>query len=363
MKQLLLIYGGRSGEHKVSLRSAAFVYSSIDKSSYNIIPLAITQEGHWYIQDISSDTTEEMPVVENESKRLLIDPGHGFLDINGNKIKIDIVFPVVHGTFGEDGTLQGLLEMIRIPYVGARVMSSSVAMDKETTKTIWRQSNLSVVPDIILRKSDSYSKQNIWEKTKLELGLPVFIKPANAGSSVGVSKATTYDEFSDAIDFAFKFDSKLLIEKAISAREVECSVIGNHDITVFPPGEINPNHDYYDYDAKYIDPDGAGLLIPANLSEKDKSIVMDMAKQAYSKLDLTGLSRVDIFMDKNDNKFYINEVNTMPGFTSISMFPQLCMAAGLQAKELMQKLIDLALELFEERDSLQFCFDPELEKV
>jgi D-alanine-D-alanine ligase len=269
-----------------------------------------------------------------------------------------MVFPVLHGSFGEDGRLQGLLEMIPIAYVGADLMGSALAMDKIIAKILWQKQGLPVVPYRTMEswnwENSQINKKFFWESCKEELGIPMFIKPSNAGSSVGVTRASDEIEFYQGIDKALKFDNRILIEKAIHAREIELAVLGNHEITVFPAGEISSSHSFYDYEAKYIDPKGASLYIPANLEDDQMKEAMDLALSAYKCINIKGLSRVDLFMDKNNMNFYINEINTLPGFTSISMFPMLCQSGGLNHSELMHRLIQLAMEHFSEQEQLKY---------
>jgi len=358
MKRVMMIYGGRSGEHEVSLRSASFVWKSLRTAEFQVIPVGIAPDGLWYLQDSLNSIPEILPLIQDNSRLLSLIPGKCWLKSDGSELSIDLVFPVLHGTFGEDGTLQGLLEMMDIPYVGAHVLSSSMAMDKIIAKILWESKDLPIVPFAWVESwewnSDSYNRKTHIEKWIKKLGLPLFIKPSNAGSSVGVVKAETSADIEPAVKEALQYDTRILIEKAVDAREIELSVIGNHDVTVFPPGEIAPTHSFYDYDAKYIDPDGAALLIPADLSEEEQNQAMNIAEKAYRTLCLQGLSRVDLFLDKKDGNFYINEINTLPGFTSISMFPVLCRESGTGPAALMSKLIELAEQSYKERRELHF---------
>jgi len=358
MKPILMLYGGRSEEHDVSLRSASFILKSLLEASFKVIPVGIDRKGQWFIQEINEPIPEVLPLIEAEETRVRLEPATGFFNKKGDKLDAELVFPVLHGTFGEDGCLQGLLEMMGIPYVGADTRSSAIAMDKITAKIIWEKHNLPVVPYHFIEKwqweSNDFSYEEHMNDWLKELGLPFFVKPSNAGSSVGVSKVDSPEDLKQAIEEAFHHDTRVLMEKAVNAREIELSVLGNHHPKTFLPGEIAPTHSFYDYDAKYVDPDGAALLIPARLSEKQSREAMEIALAAYRCLSLEGLSRVDLFLDKDHNSFYINEVNTLPGFTSISMFPQLCKAGGLEAASLMKDLVDLALERFKEKSRLNF---------
>ncbi|MDC7220112.1 MAG: D-alanine--D-alanine ligase [Spirochaetales bacterium] len=358
MKHIVLIYGGRSGEHEVSLRSGAFIYHNIKKCGHIPHPVGISPEGIWYSQDFTEEPEDILPLVEDESRRISLVPGRGIVTGNGSLLPCDVVFPVIHGTFGEDGTLQGLLEMMGLPYVGANVQSSALGMDKVCTKEIWEKAGLPIVPYVRLTKADwadeNLNRAAFFKECRHKLDFPLFIKPSRAGSSVGVSRADDESSFFTGIDKALAYDGEILIEKAVDAREIECSLLGNETPEVFGPGEIAPTHDFYDYEAKYIDPDGAALLIPAQIDEKLTHEIRKTALKAYRVLKLNGLSRVDLFLDKKSGRYYLNEVNTMPGFTSISMFPMLCAAEGLEGPELIAKLIQLGEEEFTNKNKLNY---------
>ena len=370
---IAVIYGGRSGEHEVSLISAAAIANGINKEN-KVILIGITKEGKWYLQDdseyerICKDTKAVLTIKEDESKAVSIVPAgkkHAFV-VGGKPLDIDVVFPALHGTYGEDGTIQGLFEMADIPYVGCTHLSSALTMDKEKTKMIWQSVGLPVVPYVCIKRSvilDSIVYDAVIEETEKELGYPMFVKPCCAGSSNGASKAKNRKELGYAIMEAFNWDDKILVEKSLdNAREIECSVTGNsvtfpadsddEAIVAYIPGEIVPNHDFYDFDAKYNDPDGANLLIPAELSENDLEKIRKTACAAYKVLDATGLSRVDFFIDKNTKQVYLNEINTMPGFTPISMFPKMCDAAGLKFEPLVDLLIKEAVARYKAKQKL-----------
>lgn len=369
-----VIYGGKSGEHEISLLSAAAVARNIDpKNTVNLV--AVTKKGRWFLQPdselerIKADEAAPLRIIEDETREVSLIPGGGAggaLKVAGEFLPGDVVFPVLHGTFGEDGTIQGLLEMLDVPYVGCTTLGSALAMDKEKTKTVLARAGIPVVPGICVRRSElaDWSRYDkILERAREELGFPLFVKPCAAGSSDGASLAKDLPHLNGAIMEAFNWDDKILIEKAINAREIECSVTGNPTIdddscgaerlTAYGPGEIAPRHDFYDYDAKYNDPDGAELLIPARLSEERLEEIRALAKKAFSALDLAGLSRVDFFIDKDTDKLYLNEINTMPGFTRISMFPKMCAAFGLDFTSLTNLLIDAALARFRKTRNLQ----------
>lgn len=370
---ICVIYGGKSGEHEISLLSASSIIRGIDNNN-KIILIGITKEGKWYLQSedeykrICKDKKAVLTITQDEKKAVSIIPGAGVksFSVNGNALEIDVVFPVLHGTYGEDGTIQGLLDMADLPYVGCTTLSSAITMDKEKTKMIWQSVGLPVVPYVCLKRyvmNDSVLYDAFIEAAEKELGdYPLFVKPCCAGSSNGASKAKNRKELSFAIMEAFQWDDKVLIEKAINAREIECSVTGNsvtfpadseiEDVVAYIPGEIIPSHTFYDFDAKYNDPDGAALQIPANLTENDLEKIRKTACAAYKVLDATGLSRVDFFIDKDTKAVYLNEINTMPGFTSISMFPKMCDAAGLEFKELVNLLLNEAIERYNSKKRL-----------
>ena len=361
---VVIFYGGKSGEHEVSLRSAAAVARNIDSTKHNISLIAITKEGKWYLQPqselerIRKEENSGFIIIEDESQAVSVFPGRKAAFVaNGKEINCDVAFPVLHGTYGEDGTIQGLFDMTGVAYVGCATLSSAITMDKEKTKAIWRQAGLPVVPYICIERCDLANSKvydEIVAKAIDTLKFPLFVKPCCAGSSDGASKATNEKELSVAIMDAFQWDDKILIEKAINAREIECSVTGNSvtsdgsssatNIRAYIPGEIAPNHTFYSYDAKYNDPNGANLLIPAAVDQDTIETIRSLAMKAYTAVDAAGLSRVDFFLDRDTNALYLNEIHTMPGFTQISMFPKLCQAAGTTYPELMDILLSEAVE-------------------
>lgn len=369
---IAIIYGGRSGEHEISLISAAAVTRGI-KKEHSVILIGITKEGKWYLQDkaeyerIINDSSAALSIKEDPANLIRICPGSKEASFVTEKqaLKIDVVFPVLHGTYGEDGTIQGLFEMSDIPFVGCPTMSSSLTMDKEKTKQVLEAVGIPVVPYICIKRSDlndSGRYDEIFQRCIDELGFPLFVKPCCAGSSNGANKATNPKEFSYALMSAFSWDDKVLVEKSINAREIECSVTGNsttaapdHEeetVKAYIPGEILPTHTFYDFDAKYNDPNGASLKIPADLSPDLIETVRSTAVKAYKALDAAGLSRVDFFIDKATNDLYFNEINTMPGFTPISMFPKMCGAAGLEFSDLTELLISEAILRFKAKSAL-----------
>ena len=369
---IAVIYGGRSGEHEISLISAAAITRAIKKEN-KVILIGISKEGRWYLQPdseyerICKDEKAALTITQDEAKLVSVIPGakKAAFTACGNPLQIDVIFPALHGTYGEDGTIQGLFEMADIPYVGCTHLASAITMDKEKTKMIWQSVGLPVVPYVCIKRSvilDTPVYEEVIKETEKELGYPMFVKPCCAGSSNGASKAKDREELKAAISAAFEWDDKVLVEKSINAREIECSVTGNsvtfppeseeEEVAAYIPGEIAPSHTFYDFDAKYNDPDGAKLLIPAELTENDLEKIRKTACAAYKVLDATGLSRVDFFIDRDTKAVYLNEINTMPGFTSISMFPKMCEAAGLGFSELVDLLIKEALARYEAKGKL-----------
>ncbi len=371
-----VLYGGKSGEHEVSLLSALSVVKNIDKSKHSLVLIGITKKGLWYVQDESimqsalAGNNEKLMVVENPSNLVTVLPGGGTqkaLFCGGKALCVDVVLPILHGTYGEDGLLQGLLEMAELPYCGCGVMSSSLSMDKEKAKQVWAQEGLPIVPYVCVKASQKTDSMlsDICNDVANKWGFPLFVKPCCAGSSVGTAKASSEGELKCAIENAFKWDEKILIEPFIPAREIECSVTGNtaelsiingkenkRGVTSYELGEIAPTHEFYDYEAKYTDPNGAALIIPAKLTNEQEEKIKDFAKKAYTALDCSGLSRVDFFIDKENGDIFINELNTLPGFTSISMFPKMCEAGGLAYKDVIELILEQGIERFKNRQAL-----------
>ena len=370
---IVLIYGGRSGEHEISLISCASVARNV-ASSHSVKLIGVTKQGRWYLQDDSvlanlrADKNAKLTITADEKNAVSVIPGggaEGAFVANGKAVKADVVFPVMHGTYSEDGTIQGLLEMAGVCYVGCNVLSSAVTMDKVTTKILWQQAGLPVVPYVLLTRrdiNDSKVYDDLVSFAIKKLHFPLFVKPCSAGSSDGASKAKNAKELSVALMEAFQWDDKVLIEKAINAREVECAVTGNAitvdhnnkctELTAYGPGEIVPKHVFYDYDAKYNDPDGAELKIPALLDDKKLDYIRHVAKVAYAAVDASGLSRVDFFIDRKTKRIYLNEINTIPGFTSISMFPKMCESEGLSFTDTLELLFAEAQARFEAHNKL-----------
>lgn len=336
--KLGVIYGGMSTENKVSCVSGASVIKNLNKEKYDITPIYIDEKGNWF--EIKNLDKNEKIEIDNVMKFLK---------------KFDVVFPVLHGLYGEDGTIQGIFELLKIPYVGCGVLASSVGMDKVYTKIIFDKAEINQTKYVYIRKYEDkyiYIDNNFNEKVlglkdieKIvieKLKYPMFIKPSNSGSSVGISKANNQEELENAIIEASKFDKKILIEEGIDGREVECAVLGNEEIKSSCVGEIKAADEFYSYDAKYKNQESK-TLIPANISEEKSKEIQKLAIKAFKAIDGKGLSRVDFFIEKDTEKVYINEINTLPGFTSISMYPKLFEQVGVGYTELLDKLIDLAL--------------------
>ncbi len=339
MKKILVVFGGKSAEHEVSIASAASIFKNIDRTKYTIGALGVAKNGEFVV---NVDPTSMQPMKEEvslSSKELTNSSGFykgkNWLELVN---KADVVFPLIHGPGGEDGSLQGLFEILRKKYVGSKVTSSAVCMDKTITKTILQHNNIPVVPFNILTKME-FDESGINGLQNSLKDFPLFVKPANLGSSIGITKVKEKKSLIDAIKLAFSYDDKILIEKAINGRELEISVLGNQNIKVSLPGEIVTKSEYYDYNTKYIT-DDAELIVPAEINEEIVKEIKELAIKAYRTLDCKGLARIDFFLECG--QIYINEVNTIPGFTKISMYPMLFLHEGITYKELISKLIQLA---------------------
>ncbi|HLQ51736.1 MAG TPA: D-alanine--D-alanine ligase family protein [Terriglobales bacterium] len=376
-----ILFGGRSGEHEVSLLSAASVLEAIDKNKYEVVPIGITKDGRWLTAnhaenllrgkkepsqhlragDPQATTTAAVlatgsamivpPVPEAE---LLPFQNEAHSSHSLNPIHVDVIFPVLHGTFGEDGTIQGLLELADIPYVGAGVLGSAAGMDKDVMKRLFAAAGLPIVNHLTVLRSDwQQETKAVRRLIEDDLKYPLFVKPANLGSSVGISKVHDSKELAPAMEEAAAYDRKIVVEQSVGgkkgkAREIECSVLGNEKPMASVAGEVIPSKEFYDYAAKYLE-EGSELLIPAKLSKKQMREVQELAIEAFCAVECSGLARVDFLMDPQSKKIYINEINTMPGFTSISMYPKLWAASGLAYPDLIDRLIRLALERHEEK--------------
>lgn len=343
--KVAVLFGGKSGEHTVSCISAASVLSAIRTEKYDILKIGITREGEWFLTEASLEEIRSGAWENLSNKKAILSPDtahKGFLVWEEDGIKtlpVDVIFPVMHGDYCEDGCLQGLCELAGIPYVGCGVCASSVGMDKEMAKTVFAAVGIPVAKGITVEKKD---RAIVKEKVQELFSYPVFIKPANAGSSLGASKVIAQEELEDALEEAFRYDSKVLIEEYIEAREIECAVLGNDAPEASVLGEIVPSADFYDYDAKYVD-GTSKLLIPAPLSEEETRQIREYAVRAFQSVGAKGLSRVDFFKDKNTGRVVINEINTLPGFTDISMYPKLWQASGLSYSDLIDRLIAFAV--------------------
>ena len=341
-----ILFGGRSGEHEVSLASAASVIRGLDPDKYEAVPIGISKEGHWLT---GVGAQKMLPEVLRQGQRVMMnaDPTDAALirlDGSGGGQRLDVVFPVIHGTFGEDGTIQGLLDLAGLPFVGSGVLGSAIGMDKDVAKRLLQVAKIPVVPWItVLRHEWEANQEAIQKAIEDSFSYPVFVKPATLGSSVGMTKVHGREELAPAITLAAEFAMKILVEKSVTAREIEVSVLGNHEPKASIPGEIVPHREFYDYAAKYLE-EGTQLLIPAELTSAQVKKIQKLAVEAFRALELSGMARVDFFLEKTGGKLFLNEVNTIPGFTSISMYPKLWEATGIPFRELIDRLIVLALE-------------------
>lgn len=353
-----VIFGGRSGEHEISLRSARSVMRELDKTKYEIIPIAITLSGHWLSGEGALTKMEQGQIDELDAVALLPEPKDWRLFQRAEEVvwkilsKIDLVFPVLHGSFGEDGTLQGLLEMAEIPYVGAGVLASSVAMDKALFKDVMKAWGIPVVESVLVTSLEmGRNLDAAIEKAESVGPYPLFTKPANLGSSVGVSKCKHRSDLLEGLMDSAQYDRRVLVERGVDAREIEVSVLGNEEVQASIPGEIIPCDEFYSYRAKYID-DDSELLIPAPIDEKTAEQARHYAVQAFKAIDGAGMARVDFLLDRESGIPYLNELNTIPGFTSISMYPKLWEASGIPYSVLLDRLIELALDRYREKELL-----------
>lgn len=356
-----VLLGGRSAEHEISLLSAKSVIEAMDRDKYEVILIGINKSGEWFLhEDLNclmhahnparvhlTDAKQNVTLVAKESGNPLVSLSESF---ECAERPLDVIFPVLHGTYGEDGTLQGLLKLANIPFVGAGVLASAVGMDKDVMKRLARDAGIPIAKFLSLHAHNHQSLS--FENVKAELGLPFFIKPANLGSSVGISKVKTQTEFQEKLAFAFRFDRKVLIEEAIEGREIECAVLGNENPIASVPGEVIPQHEFYSYEAKYLDDQGAILEIPARLDAEEIQKVQALAIKVYQTLCCEGMGRVDLFLKKNGDLVF-NEINTIPGFTKISMYPKLWTESGLAYPDLLDRLIQLALDRFSKEQKLE----------
>ncbi|MDD4753939.1 MAG: D-alanine--D-alanine ligase [Desulfitobacteriaceae bacterium] len=354
-----ILFGGKSAEHEVSIQSAKNVYDAINKNLYNVTTIGISKKGEWLLDESFAKgiIPAQVESPDNPEDCLALVPGGGeklFVSVNGAKSveKLDVIFPVLHGTFGEDGTVQGLLKLAGIPFVGAGVLGSAVGMDKDIMKRLLRDAQLPSARYFLLFKYPGNDENPSFKEISRELGLPLFVKPANMGSSVGISMAHNEDEFNRAISEAFKYDHKLIVEETIVGREIECSVLGNDDAKASLPGEVINLKGFYSYDAKYIDENASLLEIPAKLTPEEIAKIQQTAVKAFKTLCCEGFARVDVFLT-DDGEVIVNEINTIPGFTKISMYPKMWEASGIPYQELIDRLIQLALEKFRRDQELK----------
>ncbi len=357
-----VLFGGKSAEHEISLLSAKSIVDALDKNKYEVVLIGIDKSGEWHLRgaqqflldahhasQVQLQTAKDpVALVPKENGQQLVSLSNGALSQ-----PLDVIFPVLHGSYGEDGTVQGLLKLANIPFVGASVLGSAIGMDKDVMKRLFRDAGIPTAKFLTFTHS---ALQNIdFVSLKRTLGLPFFVKPANLGSSVGISKVKSERELDEAIEAAFQYDHKILIEQFIPGREIECSVLGNEHPIASLPGEVIPQHEFYSYEAKYLDDRGACFEIPVALNESTVSEIQQLAIKAYQTICCEGMARVDFFLKEN-GELFVNEINTIPGFTKISMYPKLWEASGMSYQELLDRLIELALERFKREKKLKTTF-------
>jgi D-alanine-D-alanine ligase len=368
-----ILFGGRSGEHEVSLISAASVLSALDPEKYEAVPIGISKDGRWlagtaahkmlplFAEDAQSKPSLGEVLRSGERVMLSADPNVAALVPVSNSrqdaLHVDVVFPVLHGTFGEDGTVQGLLDLAGLPYVGSGVLGSAVGMDKDMQKRLFLQAKLPVGDFLAIPRAEwEKSRAKVLREIRRKFRFPVFVKPATLGSSVGMTKAHDAKELAAAMDLAAEFAQKIMVERAIRGREIEVSVLGNEDPKASIPGEIVPHREFYDYAAKYLE-EGTRLLIPAKLTRAQVKRFQEYAVRAFRALECLGMARVDFFLEHRTGKILLNEINTIPGFTSISMYPKLWEASGLPYRELLDRLIELALAQQREKQRTKYSIE------
>lgn len=358
-----ILFGGKSAEHEVSLQSAKSIVEAIDKNKYEIVLLGIDKSGQWHLNEASTyllhaDNPKLIALNKGNESVTLVPATAGERNLvslagAGSVGAVDVVFPVLHGPYGEDGTVQGLLRMADVPFVGSDVLGAAVSMDKDVMKRLLKEAG---IPTPQFRAFNRSAAAPSYKEVFKALGSPVFVKPANLGSSVGVAKVESEQHFNDAVGDAFRYDHKILVEQSIAGREIECSVLGNEDPIASLPGEVKPRHAFYSYDAKYIDEHGAELIVPAQLPADVVKRVQDLAVATFKVLCCAGMARVDFFVTP-DNEVYVNELNSIPGFTKISMYPKLWEASGIPYTELIDRLIQLALERADRDKRLKTSFE------
>ncbi|HTM64226.1 MAG TPA: D-alanine--D-alanine ligase family protein [Gammaproteobacteria bacterium] len=367
--RVAVLFGGRSAEHEVSLQSAKNVIHNLDTNQFEVVPIGVDKQGNWFLgHDVFTSSIEQNQVyrIEENSRAWFtpewvgtpVDSAKAVIAAQPSRLpKFDVVFPAMHGSFCEDGTLQGLLELANLPYVGAGVLSSAVGMDKDVSKRLAMNAGINVAPYILI-------KQDVWKLNPVrfinlieeKISYPVFVKPVNTGSSIGITKVKSSKELQPAIDEAFRFDTKVMVEKGLNVQELEIAVLESLESSDEPivsvVGEIVPSHEFYSYDAKYVDDKGAELLIPANVSKEIQERARAIAKELFIILDCEGMARIDLFLDKETQEIYFNEVNTLPGFTKISMYPKLMAASGVEYADLLSHLIQLAIKRHKSKSKL-----------
>lgn len=355
-----VLFGGRSGEHEVSLASAASVMRALDPEKYEAVPIGISKDGRWLV---GAGAQKLLPEVLKSGERVMLpaDPNAAALvpldERPGGAVRVDVVFPVLHGTFGEDGTIQGLLDLAGLPYVGAGVLASAVGMDKDMQKRLFREEGLPVVDFIATQRSEwELHPAAVLRAITKRLKYPMFVKPATLGSSVGMTKVKKEEDLPAALDLAAEYAQKILVERAIKGREIEVSILGNETPKASVPGEIVPHREFYDYTAKYLE-EGTRLVIPAKLTKAQVKKFQEYAVRAFRVIDGAGMARVDFFLERRTGKIYVNEINTIPGFTSISMYPKLWEASGISYRELIDKLIELALAQHNEKQRTKYSIE------
>jgi D-alanine-D-alanine ligase len=356
-----VLFGGRSGEHEVSLASAASVIRALDPEKYEAVPIGITKDGRWLVgggaqkllaEVLKSGERVSLPPDPTAASLVPLTPTPGHPSVT-----VDVMFPVLHGTFGEDGTVQGLLELAGLPYVGAGVLASAVGMDKDVQKRLFAEAGLPIVPFLAIRRSEwERERVKVLRAIKKKFRFPLFVKPATLGSSLGMTRVKAAHELGAAIDTAAEFALKILVEKTVTGREIEVSVLGNDEIRASIPGEILPHREFYDYAAKYLE-QGTRLLIPAPLKKKQVATFQDYAVRSFRAIDGTGMARCDFFLENRTGKIFINELNTIPGFTSISMYPKMWEASGLPYPKLIDRLIELAFEMHREKARTKYSIE------
>jgi D-alanine-D-alanine ligase len=358
-----ILFGGKSAEHEVSLQSAKNVYDAIDKNRFEPVLIGIDKSGKWHstgdsLSLLNTSDPRRISLCQTGEEVALVPESTGLLTGNapasdGLQRKLDVIFPILHGPFGEDGTVQGLLKLANIPFVGSGVLGSAIGMDKDVMKRLCRDAGIPIGKYAAVRRHETVPS---FSEIEAALGSPVFIKPANMGSSVGIRKARNEAEYAAAIKEAFQYDAKIIIEEFIPGREIECAVLGNENPKASIPGEVIPTHEFYSYDAKYLDENGAALEIPAKLDPAAQKSIQELSVKVFQILCCDGLSRVDFFMRENGEVIF-NEINTMPGFTKISMYPKLWEACGIGYTELISRLIELAIDKYQKEKNIKITYD------